>query len=114
MTVRHTPFTARLSPADSSLASGEATRSRNPPLVGFRSISSPTASTRPVNIPLYHHVRVQRLDVTLHERSRGKPPPVEELETACTNDMRRDVQPHVVNKAGIPRRRVQRGAAFEQ
>src|SRR5438128_257028 len=114
MMVRHTPFTARLSPGDNSSASGEATRSRKPPLVGLRSTNSPTASTRPVNISLYQDIGTERFHMLLRERSRGKPPSVEQLETVGTNDVWRDVEAYVINEAFIPGARVQRRAAFEQ
>ena len=52
-------------------ASGDAIRRRKPPLVGLRSTSSPTASTRPVNISLYQHIRTERLDPPL-DQLRGR------------------------------------------
>src|SRR5437773_2940736 len=114
ITVRQTPLIARLSPGDSSPASGDATRSRTPPLVALRSINSPTASTRPVNISLYQDIGTERFHMLLHERSRGKLPSVEQFETAGTNDLRRDVKTHVIDEAFVPRARVHRRAAFEQ
>jgi len=68
MTVRHTPFTATLSPCESSGAIGAAIRRRKPPLVGLRAISSPTASTSPVNIPFDDDVRTKRLDAPFEQR----------------------------------------------
>src|SRR5262245_65619855 len=75
--VRHTPLTARLSPAPTSGASADAIRRRKPPLIGLRSMSSPTASTRPVNIALNHHVGTQLFDTPI-PKLRGPEPAIEQ------------------------------------
>src|SRR5687767_3109078 len=59
-TVRHTPFTATLSPLASSVASGVVSRRRKPPATGLTSVISPIASTSPVNIAL-HQLIVSQL-----------------------------------------------------
>ena len=100
MTVRQTPLTARLSPGASSPASGDAMRRRTPPLVGLRSTSSPTASTRPVNITLNQHIRSERLDA----RARRAPP----TRTAARRETaRRPARAHAASRrAGRSRRRL--------
>src|SRR3972149_10461610 len=55
-TVRHTPLTARLSPAASSGAKVVVTRSRKPAGVGLTSATSPIDSIRPVNIGFDQHI----------------------------------------------------------
>src|SRR4051812_10851395 len=114
MTVRQTPFTATLSPDDNSFASGEATRNRKPPDVGLRSINSPVASTRPVNISLYQDIGTEWFDVRLYERGRRKRPAAEQLQPFGTDDVRRDIQTHVIDEALDPRARVHARATFEQ
>ena len=104
ITVRQTPLTARLSPGAARGASGDAIRRRKPPLVGLRSTSSPTASTRPVNISLNQHVGTERLDAPLDELRRRKRPSVEERHAAGPEHVRRDVEPHVVDERLRPTR----------
>src|SRR5438128_12497000 len=96
ITVRHTPFTARLSPGDSSLASVVPMRSRTPPLVGLRSINSPTVSTSPVNIAFNQHIGTQRHDATLDEIGRRKRSIRQEGHAVGSERTRRDVEPHVI------------------
>src|SRR5712691_382638 len=114
MTVRHTPLTARLSPGTSSGASRDPIRRRNPPLVGFRSTSSPTPSTRPVNIALYQDIRTERRDSPIAQIRRRKSPLRQQRHAAASDHVRRDVQPHIVDQALVPGRRVHRGATLEQ
>src|SRR5262245_387315 len=114
MTVRHTPLTARLAPATTSGASACATRKRKPPRVGLRSMSSPTASTRPVNIALYHHVGTQLFDASISELRGPKPPIEQERHARSSQHVRCHIQPDEINQALVPRPRVQRGATFEQ
>src|SRR5262245_55667586 len=114
MTVRHTPLTARLSPGATSGASADAIRRRKPPLVGLRSMSSPTASTRPVNIALYHHVGTQLFDTSV-PKLRGPEPPIEqERHARGSQHVRCHIQPDEIDQALVPRPRVQRGPTFEQ
>src|SRR5436190_53431 len=114
MTVRHTPLTARLSPGASSGASRDPIRRRNPPLVGFRSTSSPTPSTRPVNIALYQDIRTERRDSPIAQIRRRKRPSRKECDAAGAEHARRDVQPHIVDEALVPGGRVHGGAPLEQ
>src|SRR6476660_8709344 len=110
MTVRQTPLTARLSPGWSSPARAVAMRSRNPPLVVFRSTSSPTASTSPVNIPFDHHVRTERLDAPFGERRYGKRPSRQECDTLGSEHVRCDIEADEVDHAFVPGGRMHRGA----
>src|SRR6185436_2653773 len=103
-----------LSPGASSGASAVAIRSRKPPLIGLRSITSPTPSTRPVNIPLYQDVGTERRDSTLAELRRRKRAIRQQRDGVLAKDMRRDVQPHVVDEARVPGRGVNGGAPLEQ
>ena len=86
-----------------------AMRSRTPPLVGLRSTTSPTASTRPVNISL-RSARPARAARRAARRASAveNRRPVEKRHAPGAEHVRRDVQPHVVDDALVPRRRVQR------
>src|SRR5438093_8391436 len=114
MTVRHTPLTARLSPATTSGASDDATRRRKPPLVGLRSTSSPTASTRPVNISLYQHIGPQLFDAAIAEVRGPESSIAQERHTRRSQHVRRDVQPDEIDQSLVPGARVQRRPTFEQ
>ena len=60
--------------AEASARRRAATRSasRRPPVVGLRSTTSPTASTRPVNISFDQHIGSERLDAPLEQAPRSK------------------------------------------
>src|SRR5439155_18439102 len=104
MIVRHTPFTARLSPTASVSASTDPMRKRSPPLVGLRSSRTPVASMRPVNIAFNQHVRAQRLDVAVDQIARGEAAAVEKPDATGADRGRRDVQAHDVDEALVPGR----------
>src|SRR5919197_4262819 len=114
MTVRQTPLTATLSPRESSGVIGAAIRRRKPPLITLRSISSPTASTSPVNIPFDDDVRTKRFDAPFEQRGGRESATREQFDAAVSQNVGRHVQPDVVDEPFVPRRRVNRGAAFEQ
>ena len=83
-------------------------RRRKPPLVGLRSTSSPTASTRPVNISLDQHVRTERFDACARSASadeNGRPARNGTPPGRATCGV--DVQPDEVDDALVPGRRVQ-------
>src|SRR5919198_761875 len=114
MTVRQTPLTATLSPRESSGVIGAAIRRRKPPLITLRSISSPTASTSPVNIPFDDDVRTKRFDAPFVQRRRRESAPRQQFDAAVAEHVRRHVQPDVIDQPFVPGSRVQRGAALEQ
>src|SRR5882762_2369296 len=89
-------------------------RSRNPPLVGLRSTSSPTASTSPVNITLYQHIGTQRLDTTIVQSCRPEWAIEQQPHAVGAQDAWRHVQADEIDQPLVPRRRVNLGAPFEQ
>src|SRR5258706_8537630 len=97
ITVRQTPFTARLSPGVNSIARGALMRNRLPPLVGLHSTISPTVSMRPVNITLYQDIRTERLHATIDERGRPKSPSVQQREAGRSEHVRRHVEPDQIH-----------------
>src|SRR5436190_5292978 len=113
MTVRQTPLTAMLSPFDKSGASADAMHRRRPPPVVLRSTNSPTDSTSPVNITFDQYIRTERLDDRVVERRRPERTPGQKLDAFCAQPVRRNVHADDVDEILVPRRAVQRGAAFE-
>src|SRR6266850_4628939 len=114
MTVRQTPFTARLSPDDNSPASDVAIRSRTPPAVGLRSTSSPTASTRPVNISFNQRIGTEPQFAAIDELRRIECASAEKRHAARADDARADVNADQVHEVFIPRRRVHFGSALDE
>src|SRR5689334_996770 len=114
MTVRQTPFTARLSPGDNSSASDVPIRNRKPRSVGLRSISSPTASTNPVNIALNHDIGPKRDHATLVEIRRRERSIAEQRYAVAAERVRRDVQAHEVDELFVPRGAMHGRTTLEQ
>src|SRR5262249_26254572 len=112
--VRHTPLTATLSPSPSAADSDDSIVRRAPPLVSWRSVTSPTASTRPVNITFRHHIWSQRLDVRLYQLRQRKMAAIQKLDAVRSQRLGCCVHPHVVNNVFKPPRFVHRGTAFKQ
>src|SRR5437667_4772727 len=114
ITVRQTPLTARLSPGASSGASDATIRSRMPAVVGLTSATSPTLSTRPVNISFDQSIRPDRLGARIDQFQRGERPPLEQGHAAGSEHVRRNVEAHEIDEIFVPRGSVHRGAAFQQ
>jgi len=74
-------LTATLSPGSSSPAKAARIRRREPAPDRVDATSSPTASTRPVNISFNQHVFAERLDPTLDEGSQREARVINERDT---------------------------------
>src|SRR5438552_1086618 len=103
-----------LSPAASSDASAVAMRNRHPPLVGLRSTSSPTASTRPVNISLDQHIGPKWFDAPIEPPGRAEGPRRQKIHAVTSDYVRRDIEPHEVHDLFVPRRGQDRCPTLQQ
>src|SRR5258705_4764281 len=114
VTVRQTPFTARLSPGVNSDASVVRTRRRNPDVVVLSSASVPTASMRPVNITFDECIGSQHFHCWIDQR-RQRPAAASEQRNAGGPEADwGDVQLDVVNDAFVARRRVDYRSPLEE
>src|SRR5262245_39093361 len=102
VTVRHTPFTATLSPSASSFASDVRTRTRNPDGTAARVPTWPTVSMRPVNIAFDQHIRTDLFDSPLDERRRCELTSLEQWYSILPEPHRGHVELDVVNNTSVP------------
>src|SRR5262245_59908128 len=89
-------------------------RNRAPYAVGADSSTSPTPSTRPVNIPLHEDVWPERDGPRLEQSLWRNLAAVEKLHRARSKSRRRHIEAHVIHDPLGPCRLVNRGAPFEQ
>src|SRR5215208_4443729 len=111
-TVRHTPLTDTLSPSVSSPASSVRTPSRTPVPVRTTWSTWPTASMRPVNIPLDDDIRAERFDSLLEQRESRKRATVER-NALLAEWRRRHKELDVVCEFCVPDRRMEDRPSFD-
>src|SRR6185503_1657281 len=112
-TVRHTPFTARLSPADKSAARSVVTRRLSPVAVWVTVAIWPSDSMRPVNISLDHDVLPEWLCREIAQARDLAGRQVNPVHAIGAERVRRDEKLNAVDESGPPERLVQRRTSFD-